>query len=101
MPAICRVGDSLTTGHTCSSVTIIASSNTNGTVKANGINIIVIGAPTVSHSAPPAPACPPHVRFLNLGSSTVRVNGIAVGRIGDSADSGVMITGSNNVFVGS
>ena len=92
--------DSLSTGHACTGTTTIASSNTNGTVKVNSINVIVVGAPTVSHPAPPNPPCPPHVRFLNVGSSTVRVNSIAVGRIGDSADSGAMISGSSNVFVG-
>ena len=100
MPAVCRVGDSLSTGHACTGTTTIASSNTNGKVKVNSINVIVVGAPTVSHPAPPNPPCPPHVRFLNVGSSTVRVNSIAVGRIGDSADSGAMISGSSNVFVG-
>src|SRR6056300_739170 len=100
MPAVCRVGDSLTTGHACTGTTTIASSNTDGTVKVNGIEVIVVGAPTVSHPAPPVPPCPPHVRFLNEGSSTVRVNSIPVGRIGDSADSGAMISGSSNVFAG-
>ena len=100
MPAVCRVGDSLSTGHGCTSTTTIASSNTDGTVKVNGINVIVVGAPTVSHPAPPNPPCPPHVRFLNVGSSTVKINSIAVGRIGDSADSGAMTSGSSNVFVG-
>ena len=100
MPAVSRVGDSLSTGHICSSTTTIASSNTDGTVKANGINIIVIGAPTVSHPFPPAPPCVPHVANLNAGSGTVRVNSIAVGRIGDSADAGAMTSGSGNVFSG-
>ena len=100
MPAVSRVGDSLSTGHACVGTTTIASSNTDGTVKANGINIIVIGAPTVSHPAPPTPPCPNHVRFLNAGSGTVRVNSIAVGRIGDSADAGAMTSGSGNVFAG-
>ena len=100
MPAVCRVGDSLSTGHGCTSTTTIASSNTNGTVKANGINIIVVGAPTVSHPAPPNPPCPPHVRFLNVGSTTVKINGIAVGRVGDSADSGAMTSGSSNISIG-
>lgn len=98
MPAVCRVGDSLSTGHACTGTTTIASSATDGSVKANGINIIVIGAPTVSHAAPPNPPCPPHVRFLNAGSSTVRINGIAIGRIGDSADAGAMTSGSSTVF---
>jgi len=34
------------------------------------------------------------------GSSNVFVNGIAVGRVGDSADSGAMITGSSNISIG-
>jgi len=100
MPAVSRKGDSLSTGHACVGTTTIASSNTDGTVKVNGINLIVVGAPTVSHPAPPVPPCPPHVRFLNVGSSTVRVNSIPVGRIGDSADAGAMTSGSGNVFAG-
>ena len=100
MPAVSRKGDSLSTGHACTGTTTIASSNTDGTVKVNGINVIVVGAPTVSHPAPPNPPCPDHVRFLNVGSSTVKINSIAVGRIGDSADSGAMTSGSSNVFVG-
>jgi len=100
MPAVSRVGDSLSTGHACVGTTTIASSNTDGTVKANGINIIVIGAPTVAHPNPPSPPCPNHVANLNAGSGTVRVNSIAVGRIGDSADAGAMTSGSGNVFAG-
>ena len=100
MPQICRVGDSLTTGHVCTGITIIASSNTNNTVKVNGRSIIVIGAPTIPHSNPPFPLCPSHVAILNRGSSTVRVNGIPVGRITDSADGGAMISGSLNVSAG-
>ena len=100
MPAVSRVGDSLSTGHACVSTTTIASSNTDGTVKANGINIIVVGAPTVAHPNPPNPPCPNHVANLNAGSSTVRVNSISVGRIGDSADLGAMTSGSGNVFSG-
>ena len=100
MPAVCRVGDSLSTGHICSSTTTIASPATDGTVHANNIDIIVVGAPTVSHPFPPAPPCAPHVANLNAGSSTVFINGKAVGRIGDSADSGAMTSGSPNVFVG-
>jgi len=98
MPAVSRVGDSLSTGHICSSTTTIASANTDGTVKANGINVIVVGAPTVSHPFPPAPPCLPHVANLNAGSPNVFVNSIAVGRIGDSADAGAMTSGSGNVF---
>lgn len=100
MPAVSRVGDALSTGHGCTGSTTIASSNTDGTVKANGIAIIVVGAPTVSHPFPPDPPCAPHVANLNAGSGTVSINGIAVGRVGDSADAGAMTAGSGNVNVG-
>ena len=99
MPAICRVGDSLSTGHGCVGSTTIGGSNTDGTVSANGIAVIVIGAPTVSHPFIP-PACAPHVAALNAGSGTVRVNGIGVGRVGDSADAGSMTSGSGDVNAG-
>jgi len=98
MPAVCRVTDSLSTGHICSSTTTIASPATDGTVHAEGLAVIVVGAPTVSHPFPPAPPCAPHVANLNAGSSTVRVNGIAIGRIDDSADSGAMTSGAITVF---
>lgn len=100
MPAICRVGDSLDTGHACTASTTIEAPATDGTVFANGINVIVVGAPTVSHSNPPNPPCPDHVANLNAGSGTVFINGIAVGRIGDSADAGAMTGGSGTVFAG-
>ena len=98
MRAVSRVGDSLSTGHACVGTTTIASSNTDGTVKANSINVIVVGAPTVSHPFPPNPPCAPHVANLNAGSPNVFVNSIAVGRISDSADAGAMTSGSGNVF---
>jgi len=98
MPAVSRVGDSLSTGHSCASTTTIAASNTDGTVHANGIDIIVIGAPTVPHPFPPVPILDHHMVNLNAGSPNVFVNSIAVGRIGDSADAGAMTSGSGNVF---
>ena len=100
MPAICRVGDSLSTGHPCDGTTTIGGSNTDGTVSANGIAVIVIGAPTVTHNILVGDACVPHVAALNAGSSTVRVNGIGVGRVGDSADAGSMTSGSGDVNAG-
>tara|TARA_B100000902_G_scaffold368917_1_gene392678 strand:- start:879 stop:1181 length:303 start_codon:yes stop_codon:yes gene_type:complete len=98
MPKVCRITDSLSTGHTCASTTTIASSNTDGTVHAEGLDVIVIGAPTVSHPNPPAPICPPHVANLNKGSPSVFVNGIAIGRVTDSADAGEMTSGAGTVF---
>lgn len=100
MPAICRVGDSLSTGHLCDASTTIGSPNTDGTVHANGIDIIVVGAPTSAHTIKDGKDCVDHSAALNAGSSTVYINGTAVGRIGDSADAGSMTAGSGNVFAG-
>ena len=99
MPAVCIVGDSLSTGHACTGTTTLDTPQ-QFTVRANGILIARVGDATVSHPAPPTPPCPAHVRFVNVGSSTVRVSGSFVARIGDSTDSGQMISGSSNVFVG-
>lgn len=99
MPAVVRVGDSLSTGHACTAVTTLAGAN-QGSVYVNGILAAVVGAPTVAHPAPPVPPCPPHVANLNAGSSTVFVEGKPLGRIGDSADAGAMISGSPDVFAG-
>ena len=99
MPAVCREGDALDTGHGCTASTTIDTSNTDGTVTANGINIIVVGAPTVEHTHSP-PACPNHVETLKAGSGTVKINGKKVGRVGDAADAGAMTAGSGNVSAG-
>ena len=97
MPAISRQGDSLTTGHICTSTTTLDAPGQT-TVRANGILIARIGDPTVSHPNPPIPICPNHVANVNAGSPNVFVVGIAVARIGDSADAGAMTSGSGNVF---
>ena len=101
MPKVVRIGDSLSTGHGCTGTTTIASSNQGvDNVYANTKLINVVGAPTVLHPFPPNPPCNPHVAQLNTGSSTVVINSIKVGRIGDSADAGSMSSGSTTVFAG-
>jgi uncharacterized Zn-binding protein involved in type VI secretion len=100
MPAVVRIGDPLSTGHACDTSTNLAGSNQDGTVHANDIDIAVVGAPTQVHRVPPTKTCPPHVAYLNSGSGSVFINGISVGRVGDSADAGAMTGGSGNVFAG-
>lgn len=99
MPAVVRIGDSLSTGHGCAGSTTLAGAN-QGSVFVNGILAAVVGAPTASHAVPPDPPCAPHVAFLNAGSGSVFVEGIALGRVGDSADAGAMTSGSPDVFAG-
>ena len=97
MPAVSRKGDSLSTGHICASTTILDTPG-QGTCFANSILIARVSDPTVSHPFPPLPPCAPHVANVNAGSPNVFVEGLAVARIGDSADSGNMTSGSGNVF---
>ena len=102
MPAICRVGDLALTGHLCSLVTKIATSNTDGTVFANNKKVIVNGAKTQIHLVPIpfTDICIPHTDKLNEGSPNVFVNGIGVGRVGDRVELlGRMLEGSPDVFV--
>ena len=98
MPAVSRKGDSLSTGHICTSTTTL-DTPTQGTVFANSILVARIGDPTVSHPFPPAPPCAPHVAKINEGSSNVYVHGLKVGRVGDSADADKMIDAKNNTNV--
>ena len=97
MPAVSRKGDSLSTGHICASTTTLDTPG-QGTCFANSILIARVSDPTVSHPFPPLPPCAPHVANVNVGSPNVFVESLAVARIGDSADSGNMTSGSGNVF---
>ena len=97
MPAVSRKGDSLSTGHICTSTTTL-DTPAQRTCFANSILIARVSDPTVSHPFPPLPPCAPHVANVNAGSPNVFVEGLAVARIGDSADSGNMTSGSGNVF---
>ena len=97
MPAVSRKGDSLSTGHICTGTTTLDTPG-QGTCFANSILIARVSDPTVSHPFPPAPPCAPHVANVNVGSSNVFVEGLAVARIGDSTDAGAMTSGSGNVF---
>ena len=97
MPAVSRKGDSLTTGHICTSTTTLDTPG-QGTCFANSILIARVSDPTVPHPNPPSPPCPNHVANVNAGSPNVFVEGLKVARIGDSADAGAMTSGSGNVF---
>ena len=97
MPAVSRKGDSLSTGHICTSTTNLDTPG-QGTCFANSILVARVGDPTVSHPNPPNPPCPDHVANVNAGSPNVFVENKAVARIGDSTDAGAMTSGSGNVF---
>ena len=66
---VSRKGDSLTTGHICSTTTTLATPG-QSTVFANNIRIARKGDSTVPHPFPPAPACANHTAVVNAGSET-------------------------------
>jgi uncharacterized Zn-binding protein involved in type VI secretion len=98
MPAIARNGDPTTTGHGCDSTSTVIGPSSN--VFCNGIGIERKGDPVAPHTIPSGPVCVPHSAVINVGSSTVYVNGKQIARVGDSADAGNITSGSANVFAG-
>ena len=98
MPSVCRNYDLGRTGHACTSV--IGVKTTQSTVFANGIPVARRGDPARPHKIKKGRFCVGHSARVNRASNTVFVRGIGVARIGDSYDKGRMIRGSNNVFAG-
>jgi uncharacterized Zn-binding protein involved in type VI secretion len=100
MPAVCRDKDLAYTGHTCIAICPIIAKPSR--VFVNGKRIARPGDPLAPHTIlnKAKTKCIPHPAFINKGSSTVFAHGIPVTRVGDSADQGAMIKGSNNVFAG-
>lgn len=99
MPRLCRNRDLGRTGHSCTAV--IGVKATQNTVFANGKPVLRQGDPSLPHTIKnKKKKCVNHPARLNRGSRSVFVQGIPAGRIGDSHDQSVMITGSGNVFAG-
>ena len=102
MPRISRHRDRCRTGHLCDTTAPVLCSQF--TVFANGKPILIRGNRVAPHviknpAYPPSPPpCIPHKAKVNRGSPNVFAQGIPVARLGDSADFGAMIQGSQNVF---
>lgn len=99
MPKVCREGDPLSTGHLCDTTSTLDTPG-QSTVRANGILIARKGDNTVSHDILSGIVCVPHVASISGSSSTVKVSGQFVARVGDAVDAGELTDGSSNVFVG-
>jgi uncharacterized Zn-binding protein involved in type VI secretion len=98
MPNICRNNDLGSTGHACTSV--IGVKSTQSSVFANGIPIARLGDPARPHTIRRGKFCVGHSAKVNASSRTVFAQGIGVARIGDSYDMGRMIKGSQDIFAG-
>ena len=99
MPAACRKGDSLSTGHICSSTTTLDTPAQSSVFNDNKLMARKTDK-TVPHPFPPNPPCANHTAQVNVGSDTVFVEGLPLARVTDSADAGEMTSGSSNVFSG-
>jgi uncharacterized Zn-binding protein involved in type VI secretion len=102
MPIVAVKGDTTTTGHGCDGTTTIAGSSLN--VYMGGIKVAIQGNALDSHTIL-VPGNPPRCvnhpgQIVNVGSTTVKVNGIGIARVGDSADGGAIIEKAGNVFAG-
>ena len=102
MPIVAVKGDTTTTGHGCDGTTTIAGSSLN--VYMGGIKVAIQGNALDSHTIlvpGNPPRCVSHPgQIVNVGSTTVKVNGIGIARVGDSADGGAIMSKVGNVFAG-
>jgi uncharacterized Zn-binding protein involved in type VI secretion len=96
MPAVSRLGDTCT-GHGCWPPRPSTAASPN--VRVNGIPAHRQGDAWAAHTCPAIPET--HASVLAAGSTTVRVNGKQLARVGDPVACGSSIaTGSANVFAG-
>lgn len=91
--------DKITTGHGCSSTATIMGAM-QGMVYANNLPVSTPGDVIAPHTIKAGPTCIPHFATVNAGSAVVFAFGRPVSRIGDSADAGVITSGSPMVFAG-
>lgn len=95
MPAVARIGDADTT-HCSGMVRAVGSGN----VFVNGRPLSRQGDVNTVHSLPGSP-CPSHNAPITTGSTTVFVNSMGAGRIGDAITGCTTVAeGSSNVFAG-
>lgn len=99
MPAAARQGDSVSTGHICTTVTSLDTPG-QSSVYINGILACRLGDSTVVHTYPVGEACVSHSAPITGSSSSVYIEGVLASRLGDSCDAGSIISGSPNVYIG-
>jgi len=103
MPAVCRITDEFS----CSDKVATGSGN----VFVNGLPAARLTDSTTGHPCPPGGSGTAPPSNIVTGSSRVFVNGLPIARLTDSLDphkcsgsssphSGILVTGSSNVFSG-
>ena len=93
MPAVTRIGDADVVH--CSGMSRAVGSSD---VFVNGIAVSRQSDVNTTHKGP---GCAPHAAEITSGSSTVKVNGLGCGRVGDGISGCTSVAaGSSNVFAG-
>jgi uncharacterized Zn-binding protein involved in type VI secretion len=103
MPPVSRAGDSVLSfdggpGKNCPTPMTTSVGEVNGNnVYANGLLIVVEGNTIAPH---PKLGCSTDTSTLSSFSSTVKIGGKGIGRIGDEYGPNLITAGSGNVFAG-
>jgi len=104
MPAAARIKiDKIITGHLCSMIAGISgpgATGPTGRVFVNGSLAACAGDVIAPHTIRSGRKCVPHGAIINTGSTRVNAAGRPMAKIGDSADRGIIISGSFKVFIG-
>ena len=98
MALISRDKDLARTGHTCTFIVPVNSSQNS--VFANNIEVLRQGDRCAPHFIRKGIFCVGHFAKVNRGSRSVFAENISVARRGDSTDFGSLIRSSFNVFAG-
>jgi len=98
MPQVSRHADLCFTNHTCTP--IVGVQATQFTVFANATPVLKLGDPVMPHTIKKGLVCKAHEANVNMGSTSIFVQGIPLARVSDSTDFGFMIQGAPNVFAG-
>ena len=102
MPMAARHLDSILTGHPCSATSTIVATLAKGKVIIQGQPAAVTGDAIAPHTILAGTACVAHAAITATGSTKVRFGPalLPANRVGDPADMGVIISGSNKVIIG-
>jgi len=100
MPAVARKNDETSTGHECTTTVNLVDGPFSPDVFCNNIVVAHKGSKTEAHQILIGECVPHPAQPIAAGSSSVFVNGIAIGRVGDPVDADKVTKGSPDVFAG-
>lgn len=85
------------TGYNCLTPTVHATDEGSDNVFIGGVGVVREGDRMQEHMAP---GCVPHSPVLTEFSGSLYANGKRVGRVGDSYEGHIILTGSSNISAG-